>query len=322
MTLKELSKITGYSPKTISRVINSPELVKEETRLIIQKAIDKYNYQPNRMAQALVQNHYNNIYLYMPEDLESTHPFVSQLVSGIVETLGEAGFGLLLRRTWYQNEPSDAIILVGLTIDDDKRLKELSKKKPVILFGHSEIDVSWFDVNNYLGSYMMTEEVIKRGFKNISYIAINEPKRFVNDRIRGHLAAIEDSPDKNIVNNMYKTSNLEVNGYELALKILKEKPETEVIVCASDYLAIGVLRAANKLNIKVPEQLSITGFDGLGFENLTYPSITTIRQPIHEIGKELGKQALNMVNKKQTDKITRYYKPSLIINKTLGEKLK
>lgn len=320
LTLKELSKLTGFSTNTISRVINNPKIVKKETRLIIEEAIKKYNYQPNRMAQALVNQKTNMVYLYMPKYLESTHPFVSQLVAGMVESLGASGMGLLLKRTWYEDELCDAVILVGLNIADDKRVVELSKKKPIILFGHSEIDCSWLDVDNYQGSFMMTEEVIKRGYKNLLYIGIDETKRFVNDRKQGHLDAVNKYQEKVNENIMVFTDNKEIKGYETTLEFLKKYPNIECVICASDFLAIGALRAANSLKINVPQDLSITGFDGLGFERLTKPLITTIRQPIHEVGIQLGNIVIDLINNKKTSKVNRYIMPELIINETLGER--
>ena len=93
-TLKSIAKATGYSVITVSRVINTPEKVKESTRKIIEAEIERQNFRPNILARALVQNRTNIIFVYIPPDIEAINPFFLHVVSGIGEVLGEKGFSL------------------------------------------------------------------------------------------------------------------------------------------------------------------------------------------------------------------------------------
>lgn len=309
MTLKKIASETGVSMITVSRVIHSPEKVGETTRKRVQDAIDRHNYTPNKVAQALVYKRTNIIYLYIPVDLESTHPFVMQLIAGITSYLGDKGYSVLLRREWYSGERCDGIILVGLTLENERMLSELSDKKPIILFGHNDI-VDWIDVDNYLGSYQMTQYVIDKKKRNIAYIGIDQDKKFTTDRLKGFEHAMQEAA----FNDPYikLVDNKEHFGYEAALALLKEDPTIDAIVCASDYLAIGVMRAANKLNIEVPGSLGVTGFDGLGYEYLTTPNLTTVRQPIYSIGKDLAHCIIKKINGKNTTRTNRYVAPEII----------
>lgn len=320
MTLKELSEITGYSMITISRALNNPNKLKKETLEIILKAIDKYNYKPNNLAQALVYKRTNIIYLYVPSELKSTHPFVMQLISGIGSFAGEQGLSILLRRTWYAGEPCDGIILVGLTIDDEEKIGSLPKDKPVILFGHNEF-VDYLDINNYSGSKMMTKYVISKGYSNLKYIGIDKPMKYTKDRVNGHMDAVMEAGfDKSPL--IYLIDNNEEDGYEKGLELLQDENQVDAIICASDYIAIGIVRAARQLGIKVPEELAVTGFDGLGYENLTTPRITTVRQPIYEIGEELAKSIYEKIKTKNNYNIKKYYDPRIIENDSIIEKKK
>lgn len=316
MTLKDIAEITGFSVITVSRVLRNPEKVKKETREIIEKAIKEFNYTPNLAARALVTKRTNVIYLYVPEDLEHTHPFVSQLISGITSYVGEEGYSLLVRNKWYENEAVDGLILVGLTIEDETKLEELDKKIPLVVFGHNEL-VDWVDVDNYQGSYMMTDYVIKRGYKKVHYIGIEQNKKFTKDRLKGHKNALIDNNLKELTDNVILVENKEHYGYEKTLEILTNNPNVEIIICASDFIAIGAMRAAGKMGIKIPEQLSITGFDGLGYELLTTPNLTTIRQPIYQVGQVLAKQIITKINFGELDPKTIYYKPKLVVNATV-----
>lgn len=312
MTLKELSKITGYSMITISRALNNPEKLKKETLQIVLDAIERYNYKPNSLAQALVYKRTNIIYLYVPSDLKSTHPFVMQLISGIGSYAGEQGMSVLLRRTWYNDEPCDGMILVGLTIEDEGQIEALSKKVPVILFGHNDY-VDYIDVDNYAGSRKMTEYIISKKYKHLWYIGIDQPMKFTKDRIQGHIDAIKASNLGEDI-KMKLINNNEETGYEAGLSILKDKQPVDVIICASDYIAIGVIRAARQLGIKVPQELAVTGFDGLGFENLINPRITTVRQPIYEIGVELAANLVSKIKNTHKESIKKYIEPHIIEN--------
>ena len=309
MTLKKIADETGVSVITVSRVIHSPEKVKETTRKRVQEAINKYNYTPNKVAQALVYKRTNIIYLYMPEDLEATHPFVMQLIAGITSYLGDKGYSVLLRREWYAGERCDGMILVGLTLEYETLLSKLNDSMPIVLFGHNDI-VDWIDVDNYLGSYQMTKYVIDKQKKNIAYIGIDQSKKFTIDRLEGFKQAMKDS--KRETPYIELVDNKEYFGYEAALNMLQKDPTIDALVCASDYLAIGAMRAANKLNIIVPDTLGVTGFDGLGYEYLTSPNLTTVRQPIYSIGKDLAHCIIKKINGKDTSRTNRYVSPEIV----------
>ncbi|HOC80421.1 MAG TPA: LacI family DNA-binding transcriptional regulator, partial [Bacilli bacterium] len=161
ITLKGLSKITGYSAITISRALNKPNLVKEKTREKILYAVNKYHYSPNNVAKALVYNRTNIIYLYVSYNLDPTNQFVLQVSAGISGYLGEHGYSVLLSKKWYNHEAVDGLILMGLSLEDEQNLKSLALEKPLVLFGHSE-NVDCIDVDNIKGMEMITEYALAK----------------------------------------------------------------------------------------------------------------------------------------------------------------
>lgn len=316
-TLKDIAKITGYSAITISRVINYPEKVKKETREAIEKEIKRINYRPNFVAKALVSNKTNIIYVYIPSDLGHSSPFFLQVIAGIGEELGERGYSMLIKRKWYDHEVCDGIIMMGLSINDEPFLKALSKEKPMAIFGHNEL-VNSIDVNNRLGIEMMTKFVISNGYTKLAYVGIDQQRRFSIDRLNGFDSAISSS-GLNIEDMEHIfVSNDESGGYEAGKKLFSSSKHPEVVVCATDDMAIGVIRAAKDYNLEVPKDVGITGFDGLGSEVLSHPNLTTIRQPIYEVGKELAKLIIKKIECNTDDVISNiYYEPELVINDSL-----
>lgn len=311
MTLKGLSKITGYSTITISRALNKPELVKEKTREKILFAIQKYHYSPNNVAKALVYNRTNIIYLYVPYNLDPTNQFVLQVSAGISGYLGEHGYSVLLSKKWYQHEAVDGLILMGLTLEDEASLKTLALEKPLVLFGHSD-DVDCIDVDNKVGMEMISEHVIDKKYKNIAFIGINENKKFTQDRYEGFLHAMDKHDIKHDKRNMVFTDNNANSGYLTALNLLRSNPQIDCIICSSDDQAAGVVQAANELGRSIPNDLGVTGFDGLGKELIIKPQLTTIHQPIYEIGVELAKLLLKKINHPRSINAgINYYTPEL-----------
>jgi LacI family transcriptional regulator len=319
VTLKDIAKATGYSVITISRVLTNPSKVKEKTRLTIQKAIAEAGYHPNNVARALVSKRTNIIYVYIPADLTVNSPFFVQVVAGIGEGLGNLGYSMLLKRTWYDGEASDGVILMGLSEEDDSRLSDLTKQKKVVVFGNNEL-ANCIDVNNRLGMAMAGDYAFANGYRHLAYASIAQERKFIHDRENGFFDSVrrqglnpQDCPLVSVPNN-------EVGGYEAGLKLLKKKDRPDCVVCASDDIAIGLLRAAKELNISVPGELGITGFDGLGSELISHPRLTTIHQPIYEVGKELAKFIVSELSSNGSGQgvKTIFYAPVLYKNETIS----
>lgn len=283
-TLKEIAKVTGYSVMTVSRALNHPEMVQKETREEILRAVKEKNYNPNSIARALSSGKTSIIYVYIPQDYAATNPFFMQVVAGMGESFGEEGYSLLIRRNWYAGEVCDGIVLMGLRENDIVKAQELASSKNVILFGHVE-GIDSLDVNNYEGMKLLTEHILSRGKKRLMLLSIDEKRPFVHDREKGFLAASSSASSHDIYHSE--------NQAEAAYSFMKETFGKEVfpydaICCSSDDMALGVLRFLRDLNLRCPEDVAVGGFDGLGKHLSSLPPLTTIKQPIYEIGKELA----------------------------------
>ena len=315
-TLKDVSKVTGYSLITISRALNCPEKLKPETLEKVQKAIAECGYHPNTAAQALVNRRTSIIYVYIPGDLTVSTPFFVQVVAGIGEGLGQLGYSMLIKRSWYAGEPCDGLILMGLSEKDDARLRELVLEKPAVVFGNNTV-ADCFDVDNRLGEELAVDLAWEKGYRQLAYIGIDQKKVFCHDRQKG----FEDGLKKHHLQAvaMAATNNKEESGYSLTKTLLKKTPRPDLFVCASDDLAIGALRAINEAGLAIPSEVGIIGFDGLGSEKNTFPRLSTIHQPIFEVGEELAKAIVDKVKAKavtSSSAKTTFYPPVVYLNGT------
>lgn len=314
-TMKDVAKAAGVSIITVSRVINSPELVKENTRLKVEKAIKQLGFLPNHVARALVQNNTRSIYLYIPKELDISDPFIMHLVAGVSEELSEAEYFFQVKRDLEFTRRCDGVIVMGLERNEDKKLND-KIKVPYVIFGQTDLGVNCLDIDNYRGAYMMTDYIVSKGHKRIGFLKINEDKKFTYDRYEGYKKALENNNinfDESLVKEGFNT---ELEGYEKSYELIAMQRPT-AIFCSSDILAVGALRAAKELDIKVPKELSIGGFDGLLYDLIAEVPLTTIRQPVFEAGKKLAGMLLNKIENKNTISEKRLITPELVIRNSI-----
>ncbi|MEI5905576.1 LacI family DNA-binding transcriptional regulator [Bacillus spongiae] len=314
-TMKEVAKAAGVSIITVSRVINTPEKVKKETREKVLKYMQELDFKTNQTAKALVSNRTKVIHVYIPNGLEAANPFVMNVIAGISEELSKSYYSLFLRRDRDIPLKSDGIIAMGLNKSDDEWLANINET-PIVLFGHTDLPIDWLDVDNKQGAYKMTDYIIKQGHRKIGFIGIDENKRFATDRLQGYCEALHDHEMK-VENKFIRfTANEEIYGYEKTLDLLT-KEDVSALFCSSDVLALGALRAARTLRRKVPEELSIAGFDGFGLDLLAYPALTTMTQPVYEAGKQLAMMILDRIENPNHAVNQKMVKTSLTIRKSV-----
>lgn len=297
-TLKDIAKATGVSVITVSRVINHPESVNEKTRLKVQKEIKRVNYHPNILAKALVKNQSNIIYVYVSPYNDIKSPFFLAVVTGIGEALGEKGYSMLVKTSWYNEETCDGCILMGFSNEEVDRVQRLAMRKPVAILGILD-NINSVGINNYEGMKELTEYVLGKGKKKIVYVTLKFNSPFITERYRGFKDAVKESHKKVKVDYLY--SDYASNSAYIAVKEYLEKgKQPDVIMCVTNQLALGALRALRELNIDVPGKIGVTGFDGFGLQDLTYPKLTTVNIPIYEAGKALADKIINLVESKNT----------------------
>ncbi|MGI6714131.1 MAG: LacI family DNA-binding transcriptional regulator [Bacilli bacterium] len=295
-TLKDIAKATGFSIITVSRVVNEPHKVKPATRAIIEAEIKRVNYKPNVLARALVQRKTNIIYVYIPAAYAPNNLFFMNVIAGIGEFLGEQGYSLLLKRTWYNKEDCDGCIFMGLNVEEEKKVAELAQELPVCVFGYAP-DVTSIDIDNFDGIYQMTRYVLEKGYDQLVYVSIAQEDRFVKDREHGFQRAIRDVQPA-VRHLMLKVHNNENAAFQGVMQLLNDGKNPRVLICASDDIAIGAMRALKNHGLRVPEDVKITGFDGLGMDEVAYPQLTTVRQPIYTAGRELAIHIIDLINRK------------------------
>jgi LacI family transcriptional regulator len=309
--IKDVAKLANVSAITVSRVLNIPHKVKPETKKRVEDAMLRAKYVPNAAARNLVSRQIGIIDVYIPENVALSNPFMMHFITGISEVLGEKMYSLLIKRSWDLEHNCDGYIATGLLTNeiDDFYTYAKERNRPIALFGHTDIqEVDCMDVDNVLGGAMATRHLIEYGHTHIGMINVAEKKDYTIDRYQGYKLALKEAglpPGR-----MIRAVNSFNGGYTAAQKLLSRGPLTAVF-CASDVLAIGAINGFKDAGLCVPKDISVVGYDGMGHHLLTDRHITTIIQPVIEIGRDLAKTLLGRIADKKTSRIFKLIPPTL-----------
>lgn len=330
VTIKDIARMADVSPTTVSLVLNHKKTrVSDITKKTIFDIAEKYNYTPNMNARGLVSNKTNTVGLIIP-DIEN--PFFSSLAKSLEIELKKEDYSLILINTddlfdndynaisLLNNRGVDAFIL-ALSYESYQKLEEIkillsNLGKPYVLIDRyfDNIKANQVSSNNEVGQYMAIKFLLDQGIKRIGYIAA--PKNSLNGkaRLRGYKKALKEAGVP-IDDKLIKFGNFRFeSGYDLTGEIVEHG--VEAIATANDMMAYGILMKLNQLNLKVPEDISVVGYDDLFYSSIDTISLTTVKQDHHLLGKEAVRLLMNAI--KDITRIEEVVlKPELIIRKSV-----
>ncbi|QCR32250.1 LacI family DNA-binding transcriptional regulator [Lysinibacillus sp. SGAir0095] len=319
-TISEVAKLAEVSVATVSRYLNNSGYVGAKSREAIESAIQQLNYVPSEVARSLSTKQSDIIGLIIPD---IKNPFFPELARAVEDTAFEYGYTVILCNS---DESADK---------EKHYLQKLTKKyvAGIILTSIIEQETHWQDVklpivaldrplnwnipsvttNNQKGASLATDYLIRCGAKNL--LCISGPKNFVSSqtRVDGFKSASKCREVKTeIIESPY--------DFEIAEKIvfdyLQKNPSIDGIFACSDASALGALKAAHRLQIRIPEELQIVGFDGIQIGNIVTPSLTTVAQNIYQLGQTAAKLLIKQIEGKKLEQEAVCIDPELIIRET------
>lgn len=283
-TIKDIAKKAGVSAMTVSRAFNKPEVVKDELRERILEVAAELKYVPNQAARSLVGNKTGVVRIVT--QMDPSDFYFSRLFSGAANVLSDNGYSIMISHDKPHEYEYDGAIFMGLGRGEDKKIYE-TIHKPFVIFGKSELPVDWVDVDNIGGTEEVTQHLIDMGHRKIGIISVNTEESFSEERYLG----FKKSMHKNgLAIDEKAVFNIE-HSLEAVRRIGEEALSQDVtaFVCESDVLAYGMVDYAKHSGRRVPEDISVVGFDGMIFNVISIPHITTARQHIYEMGMTLGR---------------------------------
>lgn len=299
LTLEEIGELAGVSRSTVSRVLNQHPHVRPEVRARVESVIDQTGYLPNQAARALVSNRTGLIGLVMPTDVDELFgdPYYSALVHGIQEGCSETGsiFSIfpvygprgqkVVLSTLVPPGFVDAVIVTAGPGSDALISSLRDRGKRLVVVGHPVDDhgIVRVDVDNRAGSAMAVSHLIGLGRSDVGYIGPTSDYVFGVERLAGYRDAIARAgrrPDDRLTRLDDPTA---AGGYRAAISLLVERPDA--IHAATDTMAEGVVRAIIEHGLRVPHDIAVVGFDGLPRGPRIEPTLTTVVQPVGDVGR-------------------------------------
>lgn len=330
VTIKDVSKDANVSIKTVSRVINNEVNVSEDTKHKVLQSIGKLGFKPNKNAQSLrSKRSYMIALLY---DNPNKH-YLADIQSGILQVCKETGYNLVLQECDYQNKnlgteiiefirdfQIDGLILTPPLSDMDDLLASLDNAKvqySIIAPSDKRTSSSYVSSNDYDATYAMTNKIISKGHTDIGFIKGHHKHSASSLRYKGFSDALVQM-NIPVKSEWVKEGDFSFDsGFNAGLEILESLLCPSVIFASNDYMAAGVMKAAQMKGIKIPSDLCIIGFDDSPIAEQLWPSLSTIRQPVEEMACHAAKILLGTVDGLSEKTESKEFKSELILRESL-----
>lgn len=295
-TIYDVAEHAGVSITTVSRMLNAPEKVNPITRKKVLAVIDELGFIPKAEARARAMQHTGRIGVICPF---FTAPSFIQRLRGIAETLSPGNYELIIYTVdsndrlqgYLSNLPLtgnlDGLIILSLPIGDSEVRRLIDHNLPTVLIEYPHPEMNCVEIDDFVGGHMAATYLLEKGHRRIAFLGdTNLPEYAIHPvslRLNGFRKALKQArvnlPDAFIRLAPYSQEQTR----QVAKELLNLPSPPTAIFAAADFQALGVLKAARQLNIKVPEQLAVIGFDDLDIAE--YADLTTISQHLDESGR-------------------------------------
>lgn len=325
-TVYDVAERSGVSIATVSRVYRNPEAVRVETRERVLAAARELGYVPSGNARGLASRSTGVLGLCFPdysdpgaevgeiEDDDAAMLYSDQIIRGMERAARRHGYALLIAAS-LEGGPESLVAQVAGRVDGfavlartvpTAELDVISRRQPVVVLAGPREGadlVDHIEVANFDGQRELTRHLIEdHGVRRLAYIAADADSPDGEARFRGHLAAcraagveVGDEPD-------LRVGTITQAEGERAADVLYERggERPRALVFANDQMAVGALHALERRGVKVPDDMVVTGFDGIPLSRLVRPSLTTVRQPMRRMGEEAVRLLVERLSGKRT----------------------
>jgi DNA-binding LacI/PurR family transcriptional regulator len=319
VTIKHVASKAGVSYQTVSKVINGQGQVSKETEERIWSAVKALGYRPNYTARSLRSNRSLTIgYSWIPLPVYKASPVLDQLLQSMLKAAVRRGYYLLsfpyqmestdqttLYRELIYTGRVDGFILSSVEYNDPRVLFLMEHNFPFVAFGRSnpELAFPYVDVDGGLGLRHATEHLIEQGHERIACLALPVDSRVGNNRFEGYAQAMADA-GLSIRSEWIERGEGSFNfGYEATNRLMAISPAKRptAVVSLNDLLAIGAMHAIAANGLQVGRDVAVTGFDDIPLIQYLNPPLTSVRQPIWQVGQVVIDMLLSIMNDGEAD---------------------
>ena len=336
-TIDDVAELAGVSIKTVSRVVNREPNVRESTRAKVERAVAKLNYRPNQSAQNLASQHARLIVLAYDDPSEYELPsggYIIKLQEGVLRACKSANYELLIHPSIGSSKDAGKVltslieevrpggIIVAAPLSNIPRITRAisASGTPMVRLSPGENKRSQFAVstNDREACAAMTQHLASLGHQRIAFIKGNTEHKAVGKRYDGFLDGLEQSGLDLHEDLIVQGDNSFRCGEQRAAELLSLNIRPTAIFAANDDMAVGVIRAADRMGVRIPDELSVAGFDDTALAQQVYPTLTTINQPLSLMAEEVAIALIEHANNGDELKGSRVVPATLKLRESTG----
>jgi LacI family repressor for deo operon, udp, cdd, tsx, nupC, and nupG len=296
-TMKDVAEKAGVSTATVSRALTNPEKVSAATRQKVEQAVQAVGYAPQGLARNARRGETQTILVIVPDICD---PFFSEMIRGIEVTAAQAGYLVLIGDCAHQNQQErtflnlmlarqiDGMVLLGSQLPFDASADEQRNLPPMVMANEfaPEMSLPSVHIDNLTAAFEAVNHLLQLGHKQVACIAGPEDMPLCQYRLQGYVQALRRS-GLTVDPTYIVRGDFTFDAGVAAINQLLSLPQPpRALFCHSDIMALGAMSQARRLGLRVPQDLSIVGFDDIELSRYCDPPLTTVAQPRYQIGRE------------------------------------
>ncbi len=328
VTLRDIAKRVGKSITTVSRALHDYDDVSPETKALVRQVAEELGYTPHTIAQRLQKKRSDTLGIVLPTfGPRFSDPFFSEFLAGVGNQAADLGYDLLVAtrpadeteiaayRQLVRGHRVDGFILVR-TRRQDPRVDYLRRTGiPFVAFGRTAgpLDFPFIDEDGAHGMAQIVAHLVAQGHRRIAFIGGPPELNFAHERLQGYRQALQTHhlpADPALI----RTGDLtQKGGYEQACALLALDDPPTAIAAGNDLMAFGAISAAQDHGLAVGPEIAITGFDDIPLAEYIHPPLTTVHQPIYQIGRQLCQMLVERIQNPTAPPPQQLLQPQLVI---------
>jgi len=333
VTIYDIAKATGFSITTVSKVLNNYPDVGKKTREKILKTVDEMGYYPSSYARTLTtKKSYTLGVIYMESlGIGLKHSFFNAVIQAFKQVVELEGYDLLFIANKIGDEKKsyldhfkyrgvDGVVVFSSENDDDELEKVIESDLPSVIVDLDSTDTNVIYSDNYQGTEMALKYLLELGHTKIAHIAGHQNTFSGIERMKGFLKATKQLgiqiPPSYIVNGGFFSIE---GGKEAMQQLLVLNDPPTAVFASSDTMAFGAVKAIQEAGLRVPEDISIIGYDNVEWSDYITPRLTTVKQDVDKIGADAARILMNSINGKNASYIKKVVPVSLIKRDSCSE---
>ncbi|MBQ6820213.1 MAG: LacI family DNA-binding transcriptional regulator [Clostridium sp.] len=312
-SIKDVAKEAGVSIATVSRVLNDIDVVNEDTKKKVLDAINKLGYRPNIVARSLKTQRTKTVGILVPDISSGVYP---EIVRGAEDVANIYDYNVILCNSDFDSEKDkeylrvlrekmvDGVIYMSSSLQEETLniINELNLTTVLVESKDKEESLPSVTIDNIKASKEATKYLLNKGLSNIAFAgAKKDSMNAWGERYLGYEQALIEC-GKTVVQDLVYNGGLKVkSGYEAVKCFENSNKEYDAIVCASDEIAMGAINALREIGKRVPEDVSVIGFNNSIMASVFYPKITTVNQPSYDMGSVAMRMLIKMLSKRELE---------------------